>query len=91
MATQHRSEDVQKRVIHRLKIARGHLDKVIKMAEEQEYCIDVIHQSQAVQSALKKTDELLLDNHLKTCVASQLKEGKESAIEEVMEVFKRQE
>lgn len=91
MATQHRSEDVQKRVIHRLKIARGHLDKVIKMAEEQAYCIDVIHQSQAVQSALKQTDNLLLDNHLKTCVVSQLKEGKEQAIEEVMEVFKRQE
>ena len=87
----HRSDDLQKGVIHRLKIARGHLDKVIKMAEEQEYCIDVIHQSQAVQSALKKTDELLLDNHLKTCVVTQLKEGKEKAIEEVMEVFKRQE
>lgn len=89
MVTQHRPEDVQKRVIHRLKIARGHLDKVIKMAEEQAYCIDVIHQSQAVQSALKQTDSLLLDNHLKTCVVSQLKEGKEKAIEEVMEVFKR--
>jgi len=91
MKTQHRSEDVQKRVIHRLKIARGHLDKVIKMAEEQEYCIDVIHQSQAVQSALKQANALLLDNHLKTCVVSQLKEGKEEAIEEVMNVFKKRE
>ena len=90
MKPKHRSDEVQKRIIHRLKIARGHLDKVIKMAEEQAYCIDVIHQSQAVQSALKQTDNLLLDNHLKTCVVSQLKEGKESAIEEVMNVFKRQ-
>lgn len=88
---QHRSEDVKKRTIHRLKIARGHLDKVIQMAESQEYCIDIIHQSQAVQSALKQVDNLLLDNHLKTCVVSQLKEGKETAIEEVMEVFKRKE
>ena len=89
MSTQHRSEVVQKRVIHRLKIARGHLDKVIKMAEEQAYCIDVIHQSQAVQSALKQTDNLLLDSHLKTCVVAQLKEGKEEALDELMEVFKR--
>ena len=91
MTTQHRAEDVQKRVIHRLKIARGHLDKVIRMADEQEYCIDIIHQSQAVQCALKQTDNLLLDNHLKTCVVSQLRDGKESAIEEVMNVFKKQE
>lgn len=87
--TQHRSEAIEKRIVHRLKIARGHLDKVIQMAEGQEYCIDVIHQSQAVQSALKKVDNLLLDNHLKTCVVSQLKDGKDEAIEEVMEVFKR--
>ena len=89
MSTQHRPEDVQKRVTHRLKIARGHLNKVIKMAEEQAYCIDVIHQSQAVQSALKQTDNLLLDNHLKTCVVAQLKEGKGEALDELMEVFKR--
>lgn len=89
--TQHRSEDVQKRVIHRLKIARGHLDKVIRMAEKQEYCIDVIHQSQAIQSALKEVDNLLLDNHLKTCVISQIKEGKVEAVEELMTVFKKQE
>ena len=89
--TQHRSEDIERRIVHRLKIARGHLDKVIQMAQSQEYCIDVIHQSQAVQSALKQVDNLLLDNHLKTCVVSQLKEGKEQAIDEVMEVFKRKE
>ena len=90
MTTKHRSEDIQKRVIHRLKIVRGHLNKVIKMAEEQEYCIDILHQSRAVQNALKEADNLLLDNHLKTCVISQLKVGKDSAIEEIMEVFKRQ-
>ena len=89
MKGQHRSQDVQKRVIHRLKIARGHLDKVIAMAEAQEYCIDVIHQSQAVQSALKSADELLLDNHLKTCVISQIKEGKKEAIEEIMHIFQK--
>lgn len=86
---QHRSKDVQRRIIHRLKIARGHLDKVIKMAEGQEYCIDVIHQSQAVQRALKEVDNLILDNHLKTCVISQIKEGKEEAVEEIMTVFKK--
>lgn len=80
----------KERQLHRLKIARGHLDKVIRMIEKDEYCIDVLMQSQAVQSALKETDNLILENHLKTCASDAIKEGKsEQAIQEVMSVFKK--
>ena len=66
------------------------LKKVIKMIENGDYCIDVIHQSLAVQSALKKVDELILENHLKTCVADSIKKGEsDEAIKEVMEVLKK--
>lgn len=83
-------KNTQERILHRLKIARGHLDKVIKMAENGEYCIDVLHQSQAVQAALKETDSVILENHLKTCVSDSIKSGnQEKAIQEVMEVFKK--
>lgn len=76
--------------LHRLKIARGHLDKVIDMVTNDVYCIDVVHQSIAVQSALKKIDELILENHLKTCVADSIKRGEsDEAIKEVMEVLKK--
>ncbi|EKE05661.1 MAG: hypothetical protein ACD_19C00184G0001 [uncultured bacterium] len=76
--------------LHRLKIARGHLDKVIDMVTKNAYCIDVVHQSIAVQSALKKIDELILENHLKTCVADSIKKGEANdAIKEVMEVLKK--
>ena len=86
----HRAGDAQKRILRRLKIARGHLDKVIRMAEEQEYCINIIHQNQAVQSALREVDTLLLDNHLKTCVVENIKKGDaKTSINELMEVFKR--
>lgn len=75
-------------IIHRLKIAKGHLEKVIKMVEEGAYCIDVVHQSIAVQSALKKADEAILENHLKSCVADSIKAGNsEEAINEVMQVL----
>lgn len=85
-----RPKNTQERILHRLKIARGHLEKVIKMVEEQDYCIDVLHQSQAVQSAIKETDNLLLENHLKTCVADGIRKGEsENVIKEVMEVFKK--
>ena len=78
------------KTLHRLKIARGHLDKVIDMVEKNSYCIDVVHQSIAVQSALKKVDELILENHLKTCVADEIRKGDaENAIKEVMEVLKK--
>ncbi len=87
----YRPKTTQERVLHRLKIARGHLDKVIKMVEEDQYCIDVLHQSHAVQSALKQTDGLMLENHLNTCVTDSIKKGnKDQAIKEVMEVFEKQ-
>lgn len=86
----YRPKDIQERIIHRLKIAKGHLDKVIKMAESDTYCIDVLHQSQAVQAALKETDSVILENHLRTCVSDSIKSGnQEEAIKEVMEVFKK--
>ncbi len=86
----YRPKDTQERILHRLKISRGHFDKVIKMVEEQDYCIDVLHQSQAVQAALKETDAVILENHLKTCVADSISKGnKEEAIREIMDVFKK--
>ena len=86
----YRPKDTQERILHRLKIARGHLDKVIRMAENDEYCINVLHQSQAVQAGLKETDSVILENHLRTCVSDSIKSGdQEEAIKEVMEVFKK--
>lgn len=86
----YKPKDTQERILHRLKISKGHLKKVIDMVENGEYCIDVIHQSQAVQRALKEADDLVLENHLKTCASDAIKKGnKEEAIRELMEVFKR--
>ncbi len=86
----YRPKDTQERILHRLKIARGHLEKVIKMVEEDKYCIDILHQSQAVQAGLKETDNLILENHLKTCAADAIRGGNtDKAITEVLEVFRK--
>jgi len=86
----YRPKDTQERILHRFKIAQGHLKKVIKMVESDEYCIDVLHQSQAIQKALKETDNLMLENHLLTCVSDAMTKGKkDQAITEVMQVFKK--
>ena len=86
----YRPKNTQERILHRLKITQGHLGKVIKMVENQEYCIDVIHQSQAVQKALKEIDSLILENHLQTCLVDHIKKGSvKTSTEEIMKVFKR--
>lgn len=82
--------NTKNQILHRLQIARGHLDKVISMVENDTYCLDVVHQSIAVQAALKKADEVILENHLRTCVSDSIKNGNSNeAIKEVMEVLKK--
>ena len=86
----YRPKDTQERILHRLKIAQGHLKKVLKMVENGEYCIDVIHQSKAVQRALQEADALTLENHLRTCAAEAIKSGKQDeAVKELMNVFRK--
>jgi len=69
----------------------GHLKANLKMVEEGRYCIDVIRQNQAVISALKKVNELILRNHLDTCVTRAVKgkneKEKRRVYEEILEVF----
>lgn len=86
----YRPKNTEERILHRLQIAQGHLKKVLKMVENNEYCIDVIHQSQAVQRALEEVDALVLENHLNGCVVDHIKKGEaKKSIEEIMNVFKR--
>ena len=70
----------------------GHLRANLKMIEEGRYCIDIIRQNQAVIAALEKVNELILQNHLDTCVTRAIKGKNEKerkrVFEEIVEVFK---
>lgn len=78
------------RIIQRIKISAGQLKKVISMVENGEYCIDVIHQLQAVQKALREIDHAILENHLKTCTTKALRKGNsKTAITEIMQILKK--
>lgn len=86
----YKPKTTQERILHRMKIARGHFNTVIAMMENSAYCIDIIHQSQAIQQAMKDIDSIILENHLQTCVSDAIRDGKkDEAISEVLEVFKR--
>lgn len=81
----------KQQALRRIQIAQGHLQKVRAMLESDQYCPDIIHQSQAVQSALKKVDEIVLAGHLEGCVLSELKNSKkDKMLKEILEVFKKQ-
>lgn len=85
--------DPRKGTGHRLAIVEGHLKKVRRMVDDGAYCIDIIHQSRAIQQALRKFDEQVMDQHLRTCVMRDLKDSKgtttEKTIQELMEAFAR--
>lgn len=85
-----RDQSVQHKILHRLKIANGQLERIISMVEEGRYCIHVIHQSLAVQAALREIDQVILKNHLETCVADAIKQGKQQeVIDEVLKVMEK--
>lgn len=82
--------DQKQSIVRRLKSARGHLDRVIKMVVDDHYCIDVLQQSIAVQNALKRSDEQILARHLASCVKNALSnKEKDKQLKEILEVFKR--
>lgn len=86
----HQNPKIKKEIFKRLSFILGHLKGVQKMVEEDKYCIDIVNQIQAVQSALNKVTEIVLEDHLKTCVSRAIKEGKgHKLIKEVMETIKQ--
>ena len=84
------TDDSKEKLKARLAKAMGHLNAVHRMVDEKKYCIDVLHQLKAVQSALDKTAEEILRQHLHTCVVEAIqKQDTERVVNELVEVFRR--
>ena len=84
------NKSTQKDVIKRLNIASGHLKKIIEMVDEDRYCIDILQQTEAIKGSVKKTEEIILDSHLHSCVVPSFKTGRsDGSIKELIEVFKK--
>jgi len=82
----------KKKVLRRLKTVEGHVRAVARMVEEDKYCIDIIHQTQAIKRALDKVEEEILNRHLAGCVTTAIRSHDESererVISELMNIFK---
>jgi DNA-binding FrmR family transcriptional regulator len=89
--SRHRDEDFKQVILKRLRSVAGHVNGISRMVEDDQYCIDVIHQIQAVQAALNKVSVMVLDDHMHHCVSDAIRstdpqEG-ERVIGELREVF----
>lgn len=85
------SPDSDARIIARLRSVEGHVRGVARMVEEGAYCVDVVHQIDAVQKALRKVSTLLLDRHLHHCATAAIRGDdpaeRERVLGELLDVF----
>ena len=77
-----------KDIIRYLRTARGQIDGVIRMIEDEKYCIDVSNQIMAAQAILKKANHEILRNHMNSCVKEAFEEGSyEEKIDEIISIL----
>jgi CsoR family transcriptional regulator, copper-sensing transcriptional repressor len=78
-------------VLNRLKTVEGHIRGIQRMVEEDAYCIDIIKQIQAVQAALGRVSNLVLNGHLNSCVITAVRgedpAERERVLSELSEIF----
>lgn len=78
-----RDEKEYKDLIHRLNRIEGQIRGVRGMVEDDRYCVDILTQVSAIQSALNSFNKTLLANHIKTCVVKDIQAGNEEAVDEL--------
>lgn len=82
--TKERSEKEYKDLINRLNRIEGQVRGIKKMVEGDTYCTDILVQVSAVNAALNSFNKVLLANHIRTCVAEDIRAGKEETIDELV-------
>lgn len=86
-------DDQKKKILHRIRRINGQVDAVGRMIERDEYCVDILMQISAANGALAKVGQMVLENHLKTCVTSAMQNDDEAdrqqKLEELIKIFRR--
>ena len=78
----------EKQITRLLKTARGQLDGILKMVEEDRYCVDISNQILATEAILKKANKEILRAHMKCCVKEALQTGQEEKkIDELIDII----
>lgn len=82
--TKERSDEEYKKLLNRLSRIEGQIRGIRKMVESDAYCTDILIQVSAANAALNSFNKELLGNHIRTCVADDIREGKEDTIDELV-------
>ncbi len=85
----HREEKEYKDLITRLNRIEGQVRGIKGMVENECYCVEILTQVLAVQSALNGFNKKLLENHIKTCVVDDIKAGNEEVVEELLNTLQK--
>ena len=80
----HREEKEYRDLINRLKRIEGQIRGIRNMVEEDAYCIDIVRQVAAANAALNSFNKVLLADHIRTCVADNIREGNDEVIDELV-------
>ena len=84
-----RTPEEYTRLIHRLNRIEGQIRGIRGMVENDAYCPDILIQVAAANAALNSFNKVLLGNHLRTCVANDIREGHDETIDELLKVLQR--
>ena len=87
--TTDRSEEERKKLIHRLNRIEGQIRGIRGMVENNAYCADILIQSAAVNAAVNAFNKELLANHIRTCVARDIRDGKDDVIDELVATLQK--
>lgn len=87
--TKERSEKEYKDLIHRLNRVEGQIRGIKSMVERDVYCTDILVQVAAAGAALNSFTKVLLANHIRTCVANDIRDGKDETIDELVAVIQK--
>lgn len=87
--TKERDEKEYKDLIHRLNRIEGQIRGIKGMVEKDAYCTDILMQVTAVNAALNSFNKVLLENHIKTCVTQDIRDGKEETVEELVTTLQK--
>ena len=84
-----RSEEEVKGLLNRLSRIEGQVRGIRKMVEEDRYCIDILIQCEAVSAAMNAFNKQILSEHIRTCVAENIKAGNDEVVEELVKTLQR--
>lgn len=87
--TKERTDNEYKELIHRLNRIEGQVRGIKRMVEEDAYCTDILVQVSAVNAALNSFNKVLLANHIRTCVADDIRAGKDETVDELVKTLQK--